>query len=562
MATTEVRPDVAVGGVEVRRPYRASVLDWLTTTDHKKIAIMYFVTSIVFLCLGGTFAGMVRTQLAQADSAFMDGDTYNQIMTMHAIVMVFLFLMPMIAAIGNYVIPLQLGATDMAFPKVNALSFWMIPLGGILMLSGFFVKNGAANVGWYINPPLANSQFAPGNGVNVALAGLAIVGASTTLGSINFIVTILKMRAPGMTMMRMPLFCWNMFVTSLLAVFSLPVLTAGFAMLWIDRNLGANFFNAQAGGDPILYQHIFWFFGHPEVYILLVPIMGIVSEIIPVFSRKPIFGYKAFVFSTLSIGALGTMVWAHHMFTTGAINVSFFAATSLLIAVPTGVKMFGWTATMFRGKVRWSAAMLFAIGFLSQFLIGGITGVFLGSGSIDFSVHDTYYVVGHFHYVLVAAALFGVMAASYYWFPKMTGRRLNETTGKIQWIVMFVGTNMTFMAQQALGLKGMPRRIETYYVPAWNTLNLVSSIGAYLIGIGLLMWIINMLVSRRRGPLAGDDPWDANTLEWATTSPPPYYNFDALPPIRSERPLFDLKHPEVSRGDAEAAREREHAGGH
>jgi len=549
MATTEVRPEIAVGAVEVRKPYRATVLDWLTTTDHKKIGIMYMVTATIFLLLGGTFALMLRTQLATANNKYLDGQAYNGILTMHAFVMVFLFLMPMLAGIGNYIIPLQIGATDMAFPKVNALSFWMVPLGGLLLLFGFLAKGGPVDCGWYLNPPLCNGQFSPGNGSNMAIAGLAVLGVSTTLGSINFIVTMLKLRAPGMTLLRMPLYCWNMFVQALLAVFSLPVLTAGFAMLWIDRNLGAHFFDPQAGGDPILYQHIFWFFGHPEVYILVVPLMGVVSEIVPVFSRKPIFGYRAFVYATLSIGALGTMVWAHHMFTTGSINVAFFAATSLLIAIPTGVKMFNWAATMYRGKVQWSSAMLFAIGFMSMFLIGGITGVFLGSGAIDFGVHDTYYVVGHFHYVLVSAALFAVMAAFFYWFPKMTGRLLNETWGKVQWVLMFIGANMTFFTQQYLGLQGMPRRIQTYYKTEWSSLNMLATTGSFILGLGILVFVINVLVSRKKGKIAGDDPWDANTLEWATTSPPPYYNFDALPPIRSERPLWDAKHPDLVGGD-------------
>jgi cytochrome c oxidase subunit 1 len=365
-------------------------------------------------------------------------------------------------------------------------------------------------------------------------------------------VTIFKLRAPGMTFLRMPMLTWTVLTQSVLILFSFPVVTAGLALLWIDRNFGASFFDPAGGGDPILYQHIFWYFGHPEVYILILPLMGAISEVIPVFSRKPLFGYKAFIFATLTIAALGTAVWAHHMFTTGAVQVRFFAASSMLISVPTGVKMFNWIATMWKGKIRFTTAMMFAVGFLMMFLIGGITGVFNGTGAIDFAVHDTYYVVGHFHYVLVSAALFAIFAGWYYWYPKITGRLLSEKLGKWQFWVMFVGVNLTFFPMHIVGLDGMPRRIQTYANEAWSSWNMAATIGSYLIGIGILLFFVNALMSRRRGDLAGDDPWGANTLEWATTSPPPYYNFDKLPPIRSERPVFDLKHPEYADAHAGA----------
>ena len=551
---TDVRPQVTpTGELRMLRPYKARWLDWLTTTDHKKIGALYAVTSFAFLIIGGIMALIIRTQLGNVERSLpLPGITvtegpYNELITMHGTIMVFLFVMPMLAAVGNYIVPLQIGATDMAFPRVNALSYWLVPLGGgVLMLSYF--TGGAPDAGWTSYSPLAGPQFAPGNGLNLWIAAIAILGIGSLLGAINFLVTIFKMRAPGMTMLRLPIFVWTVIVQAVLLVFALPVLTAGAAMLWIDRNLGGAFFDAANGGDPILWQHIFWYFGHPEVYILILPLMGAVSEIIPVFSRKPLFGYKAFIFATLSIGALGTAVWAHHMFTTGSVEVHFFSAMSFLIAVPTGVKMFNWTATMWKGKIHLSAAMLFAIGFLIMFLVGGVTGVVLASGAADFALHDTYFVVSHFHYVLVSAALFGMFAALFYWYPKMSGRMLNEALGKWQWFIMFVGVNLTFFPQYLLGLRGMPRRIQSYdpnMVEGWGLLNALSTYGSYLIALGVLLFLINFFWSRRNGPIAGNNPWHAYTLEWWTTSPPPYYNFASLPPVRSNRPVFDVEHPDA-----------------
>ncbi|MCE7884468.1 MAG: cytochrome c oxidase subunit I [Actinobacteria bacterium ATB1] len=558
MATTEVRPDLTPSGeIRVMSPYRAKWLGWFTTTDHKQIAKMYAVTAFFFLLVGGTMALIIRTQLAAPEQTLslpgleVTEQVYNELLTMHATVMVFLFLTPMLAAFGNYFVPLQIGAADMAFPRVNAFSYWMVPMGGIVLFLSYFT-GGPAAAGWTSYSPLAGPQFSPGNGVNLWIGALAILGISSTLGAINFIVTILKLRAPGMTMLRMPIFCWNMLIQSILILFSFPVVTAGLLLLWIDRNLGGAFFDPANGGNVILYQHIFWYFGHPEVYILILPLMGVISEVIPVFSRKPLFGYKAFVYATLSIAALGTAVWAHHMFTTGAIDVKFFAATSFLISIPTGVKMFNWTATMYKGKIWWNSSMLHAIGFLSMFLIGGITGIFNATGAIDFAIHDTYFVVGHFHYVLVSAALFAMFAGLFYWFPKMTGRKLSERLGIAQVIILFIGVNMTFFPQFALGLQGMPRRIQTYADGlGWGWLNMLSTTGSFLVGTAVLLFVINFFWSRKRGEIVGDNPWDAYTLEWATTSPPPYYNFDALPPIRTERPVFDTNHPDVLAEDEE-----------
>lgn len=558
MTTHTFTPDQSpgVGAVRVTRPYRAVFLDWITTTDHKKIGTMYAIAASVFFLIGGILAGIMRIQLALPENDFVTRDVFNQSFTMHGTIMVFLFLMPMLAALGNWMVPLQVGAADMAYPKVNALAFWMVPLGGTVLLLSYLMPNGPHAGSWVSYPPLADvsesgTAFLPGHGVDLWIGAIAILGISSTLGSINFIVTVYKMRAPGMTMLRVPIFTWTVIVQSFLAIFSLPVVTAGLAMLWISRNLGGRFFDPSAGGDPILYQHIFWYFGHPEVYILVLPVMGVVSEIIPVFSRKPLFGYKAFIFATLSIAALGTMVWAHHMFTTGAIQVHFFAFTSFLISVPTGVKMFNWTATMYKGKIEFTSAMLFALGFLMMFLIGGITGVFNATGGLDFSLHDTYFVVSHFHYVLVSAALFGLFAGFYYWFPKMSGRMLNETVGKVQFVLLFLGVNFTFLPQMLIGLDGMPRRIPTYTEEeGWGLGNLISSYGYILIALAAILFLLNVLLSMRRGKISGDNPWDAYALEWATSSPPPYYNFDRLPLIRSERPVFDENHPEaVATGD-------------
>ena len=518
---------------------RAWLYEWLTTTDHKKIGAMYIFTSFLFFLAGGVLALVIRSELAFPGIQFVDPETYNQLFTIHGTTMIFLFVMPMNVGIANYIVPLQIGAADMAFPRINALSFWMVPLGGLLLYSGYAL-GGAADAGWTGYAPLSEQG---GVGIDLWLMALVLLGMSSVLGAINFLATIFKLRAPGLTLLRMPLFVWNTLVTSVLLLFAIPVITAGLMMLFIDRNYGGGFFDPALGGNPVLWQHVFWFFGHPEVYILILPAFGIVTEILPVFSRKPLFGYKAFVFATASIGALGFTVWAHHMFTTGAVYLPFFSFFTFLIAVPTGIKFFNWLATMWGGQLRFSTPLLYALGFIALFLIGGLDGAFLAVVPFDFHVQDTYWVVSHLHYVLVAGAVFGIFAGLFYWFPKMTGKMLNERLGKLQWVLLFVGTNLTFFPQHLLGLDGMIRRIVDYAPnPGWPELNLLSSIGAFVIAASVVPFVWNVFTTLR-GPLnAGDDPWEGNTLEWATTSPPPNYNFDSLPPIRSERPLFDLRH--------------------
>jgi cytochrome c oxidase subunit 1 len=429
----------------------------------------------------------------------------------------------------------------MAFPRINALSFWLLPLGGILMATGF-LTGGAAADGWTSYTPLAEAKYS-GLGTDLWIVAVVLIGTSSILGAINFLVTIFKMRAPGMTMFRLPIIVWTVLVTSILVVLATPVLASALIMLFIDRNYGGHFFDPASGGNAILWQNVFWFYSHPAVYIMILIAMGIVSEVLPVFSRKPLFGYKAFVFATAGIGALGFSVWAHHMFTTGAVYLPFFSLMTFLIAVPTGVKMFNWIATLWRGQLTFSTPLLFALGFVSMFLIGGINGAFSAVVPVDFALHDTYWVVAHLHYVLFGGSVFGVFAGIYYWFPKMFGRMLNEALGKTQFVLMFIGFNLTFFPMHILGLDGMPRRIADYSSTAgWNQLNLLATIGSFTIALSMLPFLWNVFISLRSGEIAGDDPWEGNTLEWATSSPPPPYNFDRLPLIRSERPLFDLRH--------------------
>jgi cytochrome c oxidase subunit 1 len=534
MATTTLNPAAPV--------VRGGLYAWLTTTDHKKIGIMYLINSILFFLAGGILALVVRLELAVPGLQLVDEAFYNQAFTMHASFMLFLFVIPILAGFGNYVVPLQVGAPDMAFPRINALSFWLLPLGGALMASGFLVSGGAAASGWTEYPPLSGGQYS-GTGTDLWIMGLTLIGTSSILGSINFLVTIFKMRAPGMTLFRMPILVWTILVTSVLVLMATPVLTSALVMLFIDRNYGGHFFDPANGGNAVLYQNVFWFYSHPAVYIMILPAMGIISEILPVFSRKPLFGYKAFVFATVAIGALGFSVWAHHMFTTGAVFLPFFSLMTFLIAVPTGVKMFNWIATMWRGKLSFETPMLYSIGFLTMFLLGGINGAFSAAVPVDFAIHDTYWVVAHIHYVLFGGSVFAIFAGIYYWFPKMTGRMLGEGLGRIQFVLMFIGFNLTFFPMHQLGLAGMPRRIADYAASSgWSELNLAATAGGFIIAFAMLPFFWNVLVSLRNGKIANDDPWEANTLEWVTTSPPPAYNFDHLPEIRSERPVFDARH--------------------
>jgi cytochrome c oxidase subunit 1 len=542
MATTALTPAASA--------YRSGLYAWLTTTDHKKIGILYLINSFIFFFIAGILVLVVRAELAQPGLQLVDDAFYNELFSMHATVMIFVFIIPILAGFGNFIVPLQIGAPDMAFPRINAMSFWMLPLGGILLMLGF-VTGGAAAAGWTSYPPLSNDQplAAVGSGQDLWIVGLVLIGTSSILGSINFLVTIFKMRAPGMTLFRMPILVWTVLVTSVLVLMATPVITSALIMLFIDRNYGGSFFDPRLGGDPILYQNVFWFYSHPAVYVMILPAMGMISEILPVFSRKPLFGYKAFVFATAGIGALGFSVWAHHMFTTGAVYLPFFSLMTFLIAVPTGVKMFNWIFTLWRGKLTLATPLLFALGFLSMFLIGGINGAFSASVPVDFALHDTYWVVAHLHYVLFGGSVFGVMAGFYFWFPKMTGRMLSETVGKIQFVLMFVGFNMTFFPMHELGLAGMPRRIADYSSAAgWNDMNMLATIGGFTIAVSMVPFLWNVFVSLRSGKLAGDDPWEGNTLEWGTSSPPPPYNFDHLPEIRSERPLFDLRHGRTHAG--------------
>jgi cytochrome c oxidase subunit 1 len=541
MATTTLTPAAS--------SYRSGLYEWITTTDHKKIGILYVINSFLFFFIGGLLALGVRTELATPGLQVLTNEhLYNQFFTMHGTVMIFLFIIPMLAGFGNYVVPLQIGAPDMAFPRINALSFWMLPLGGILLLMGF-VTGGAAAAGWTSYAPLSEDRIGAaindgaGSGQDLWIMALVLIGTSSILGAVNFLVTIFKMRAPGMTMFRMPILVWTVLVTSVLVLMATPVITSALIMLFIDRNFGGSFFDPERGGSAILWQNVFWFYSHPAVYVMVLPAMGMISEILPVFSRKPLFGYKAFVFATAGIGALGFSVWAHHMFTTGSVFLPFFSLMTFLIAVPTGVKMFNWIFTLFRGKLTFSTPLLFALGFLSMFLIGGINGAFSASVPVDFALHDTYWVVAHLHYVLFGGSVFGVMAGLYYWFPKMTGRMLGEGLGKVQFVLMFLGFNLTFFPMHQLGLAGMPRRIADYAASAgWNDLNLLATVGGFMIASSMIPLLWNIFISLRNGRIAGDDPWEANTLEWATSSPPPPYNFDHLPEIRSERPLFDLRH--------------------
>lgn len=532
-------------------------LGWLTTVDHKKIGIMYIVSAFFFFLIGGIEALLIRVQLATAESTFMGPDVYNQMFTMHATTMVFLAIMPLNVGFGNYLVPLMLGARDMAFPRMNSLSLWLFLLGGVMLYVSFIV-GGAPAAGWFAYAPLSSSTvYSPTHGMDYWVVGLTLTGVASIAGAINFIVTILNMRAPGMTFNRMPLFVWMTLIISFLLIFAFPSLTVAQIQLFFDRNFGTGFFAAEKGGDPVLWQHLFWFFGHPEVYILILPAMGIVSEVIPTFSRKPIFGYAFVAYSGVAIGFLGFTVWAHHMFAVGlgTLPNAIFAAGSFLIGVPTGVKIFNWIATLYGGSISMKSPLYFAVGFVAMFVIGGISGITLASPPLALQQTDTYYVVAHIHYVLFGGAIMGLFAGTYYWFPKMTGRMLNDKLGKIHFWTMLVAFNVTFFPMHIVGTEGMPRRYYTYEAGmGWEVWNLIETIGAFAMAASMLVFIYNLMGSLRSGPKASADPWDAATLEWAVSSPPPAHNFDRTPIVHSRRPLWDEKYP-----DLEVAH---HAGSH
>jgi len=519
---------------------------WATTVDHKVIGILYILTSLAFMVVGGLEALVIRAQLWAPEANVVGPDTFNQLFTMHGTTMVFFVVMPMLFGFGNYLVPLMIGARDMAFPRLNAFSYWMFAFGGALTYLSFFA-GGAPNVGWFAYAPLTEYAFSRGHSTDYWILGLLVSGIGTLATAVNLVTTILTMRAPGMSLGKVPLFVWMMMFDGVLLIFALPPITADIIMLLFDRTLGAHFFDTQAGGSALLWQHLFWFFGHPEVYVMALPAFGIISEVVPVFSRKVIFGYESVAAATVAIGVISMGVWAHHMFTVGMSDAldAVFSGATFLIAVPTGIKMFNWIATMYGGKLRLASPMLFAIGFLAMFLIGGLTGIMLAAVPIDWQVSDSYFVVGHFHYVLFGGSLFAIMAAYYYWFPKVTGRMMSERLARWHFWLMLAGFNLTFFPMHIAGLLGMPRRIYTYSADrGWTIWNQLSTGGAALLAVAFAIFFWNLFVSFRRGSPAGDDPWDAWTLEWATTSPPAPYNFEQIPLVRSRRPLWDLKHPE------------------
>jgi cytochrome c oxidase subunit 1 len=527
-------------------PWTAVLHEWVTTVDHKKIGLMYIMMAIVFLVIGGVEALLIRIQLWSARNDLIGPDLFNQLFTIHGTTMVFFMGMPILIGIGNYMVPLMIGARDMAFPRLNALGFWASLFGGLLVYFSF-ATGGAPAVGWFANSPLTEKTFARGPGTDYWALGLIVSGVGTLTAAINFIATILGMRAPGMALRKVPFFVWTMLCTSVQIVFAIPPLTAALVMVLFDRQLGAHFFDVQNGGSAVLWQHLFWFFGHPEVYILILPVFGMVSEIIPVFSRKVLFGYEFMAAATAAIAFISMGVWAHHMFAIGMARTAdmFFAITSMLVSIPTGIKFFNWLATMYGGRIRFDSPMLFSFGFLSMFLIGGLTGIMLAIVPFNFQVTDTYFVVGHFHWVLIGGTLFGAFAGIHYWYPKVTGRMLNERLAQWQFWLLYIGFFLTFGPMHMAGMLGMPRRVFTYDPGRhWEIWNQLATVGALIQAPSYAILVVNLLWSLWFGKPAGDDPWDAWTLEWTTTSPPPSYNFETIPTVHSRRPLWDLKHPD------------------
>ncbi|MFT4108830.1 cytochrome c oxidase subunit I [Propionicimonas sp.] len=518
----------------------------LTTTDHKVIGNMYIVTSLFYFGFAGLLALAIRAELAYPGLQFMNYETFNQFFTMHGTLMLLMFATPMFVAFANAIMPLQIGAPDVAFPRLNAFSYWLYLFGSLTACAGFLTPGGAAAFGWFAYVPLSDAINSPGVGGDLWIMGLYVMGLSTILGAVNFIVTIITLRAPGMTMFRMPIFTWNILVTSVMILVCFPVLAAGLLVLEADRRLGTHILDPATDG-AILWQHLFWFFGHPEVYIIALPFFGIITEILPVFSRKPVFGYIGLVAATLAIGALSISVWAHHMFVTGAVNLPFFSFMTFMIAVPTGVKYFNWIGTMWGGALSFDTPLIWAIGFLTTFLFGGLTGIILASPPLDFPVSDTYFVVAHFHYVLFGTVVFAMFGGFYYWWPKLTGRMLNERLGKLHFWLLFIGFHTTFLVQHWLGVEGMQRRIADYLPgEGFTFLNQVSTVGAFLLGVSMLPFLWNVWITRKAPLVNTNDPWGwGRTLEWATSCPPPRFNFDKVPRIRSISPAYDLSHPDV-----------------
>ena len=545
MTTTISHPAPGAAAPSARpRTSKGRILaSWMSSTDHKVIGYMYLITSFVFFGIGGILALVMRAELAEPGEQIVSREQFNQLFTMHGTIMLLLFATPLFVGFGNVIMPLQIGSPDVAFPRMNMFSFYLFLFGGIITISGFLTPGGAASFGWYAYSPLSNAIRSPEIGSDLWIMGLVLSGLGTILGGVNFVTTIFCMRAPGMTMFRMPIFTWNILLTSVLVLMAFPVLAAALLALEADRKLGAHVFDAANGG-AMLWQHLFWFFGHPEVYIVAIPFFGIITEILPVFSRKPVFGYIGLVGATVAISGLSVTVWAHHMFPTGQVLLPFFSFMTFLIAVPTGVKFFNWVGTIWRGHLTFETPMLWALGFLVTFLFGGLTGIILASPPLDFHLNDSYFVVAHFHYVLFGTVVFAMFGGFYFWWPKMTGKMLNEFWGKVHFWLLFIGFHTTFLVQHWLGAEGMQRRVSDY-AKEFAGLNMVSSIGALILGISMLPFLWNVFITARHGERVNvDDPWGyGNSLEWATSCPPPRHNFTAIPRIRSERPAFDLHYP-------------------
>ncbi|MFI2751882.1 cytochrome c oxidase subunit I [Cellulomonas sp. P22] len=544
-ATVEQIPGLAPS----RQTLGRTVIKWITSTDHKTIGYMYLISSFLFFAFGGVLALLIRAELFEPGIQIVQSkEQYNQLFTMHGTIMLLLFATPLFAGFANVIMPLQIGAPDVAFPRLNMFAYWLYLFGALIACGGFLTPQGAASFGWFAYAPLSNAIYSPGLGGDLWVFGLAMTGFGTILGAVNFITTIVTMRAPGMTMFRMPVFTWGTLVTALLVLMAFPPLASALFALGADRRLGAQVFNPENGG-ALLWQHLFWFFGHPEVYIIALPFFGIASEIIPVFSRKPLFGYKGLVYALIAIAALSVTVWAHHMYVTGAVLLPFFSLMTMLIAVPTGVKFFNWIGTMWRGKLTFETPMLWTIGFMVTFLFGGLTGVILSSPALDFQLSDSYFVVAHFHYVVFGTVVFMMFAGLYFWWPKFTGRMLNERLGKIHFWMLFVGFHATFLVQHWLGVSGMPRRYADYSPQdGFTWMNQLSTVGSVLLAASTLPFLWNVYITWRHAPkVTVDDPWGYGaSLEWATSCPPPRHNFSSLPRIRSERPAFDLHHPEIA----------------